>query len=115
MDAIARLKSGVTFERAKADVEAIGKHHLEEVPDANKGSGTIFPFRQDWVEDVRLSWRMLPGAVGFVLLIVCVKLASLLLAQPTGRIRELSVHIVLAGLLLALGGLGALVRTSSPR
>jgi predicted permease len=96
MDAIARLKPGVTFEQAKADIEAVGKHLAEEYPDANKGRGiSIFPLRQDMVGNVRLFLLVLLGAVGFVLLIACVNVANLLLAQSASRIRELSVRIAL--------------------
>jgi predicted permease len=96
MDAVARLKPGVTFEQAKADMEALGRNLAEAYPDPNNGTGiTIVALKQDLVGDIRPFLLVLLAAVGFVLLIACVNVANLLLARSTARLREISVRMAL--------------------
>ena len=94
---VGRLKAGVSLDRAQADLDVIAARLAERFPDSNKGHVvTVQPLRQALIgPQVRLTSLLLVGVVGFVLLMCCANVASLLLAQATGRTRELAVRAAL--------------------
>jgi putative ABC transport system permease protein len=135
MQAIGRLKPGVSIETAHAELSVIADSLAQAHPDTNKGwSITIDPLQSAIMgRELQLTSIFLLGVVGFVLLMCCANVANLLLARASVRGRELALRSALGAgrarivaqllteslVLAALGGvlgigIGALVLRVAP-
>ena len=89
IEVLGRLKPGVPIDAARAEMRTIGSRLAQEYPRTNRDhSVSVHPLRESLVGSVRQSMFVLLGAVGLVLLIVCVNVASLVLIRGVGRGRD---------------------------
>lgn len=119
LNAIGRLKPGVTIEQARQDLLRV---HKARIPTRNVNEITspkVTGLRDRAYGNVRTAMTVVLGSVGVVLLIACVNIAGLMLARGNARGREMGIRAALgasrwriarqllgeSALLAAIGGL----------
>lgn len=106
IQAFGRLKPGISFAQAEAEMQPLMAESLKAVPERfrKEVKFKVYPLRDRQVRGVKTGSFVLLGAVGCLLLISCLNVANLLLARSASRDREFAVRKAIGA------GRGALIR-----
>ncbi|HEV2246695.1 MAG TPA: ABC transporter permease [Terriglobia bacterium] len=121
---MARLRAGVSMGKAQAEMDTVSHRLAMQYPHDDTGvNAKVKGLRDQLTQDVRPALLVLFAAVGFLLLIACANIVSLMLAKAVGRRREIAVRLAVGSgrgrlirqlvtesvLLFLLGGIAGLV------
>lgn len=93
--ALARLKPGVTWQRAQTELDVASARMSQDHPTLESVGGVVVPMDAQLIGS---SWKLLlllAGGVTLLLLLACVNVANLLLARAVDREREFAIRTAL--------------------
>ncbi|HEX4168498.1 MAG TPA: ADOP family duplicated permease [Bryobacteraceae bacterium] len=92
----ARMRPGVTFAQALADVQRIAAQLVKEYPNVRgSDTATLRSLRETVVRDIRPTLLLLLAAAGLLLLITCANVSGLLVTRAITRARETAIRLAL--------------------
>jgi predicted permease len=96
MEAVARLAPDATPSKAVAEAETLATRFANEFERTNRGWGVnLIPLLEDQLGYYRPALMVMFGAVGLLMMIGCLNVASLLLTRALAREREVAVRTAL--------------------
>jgi predicted permease len=96
MEAVARLTDDTTFDEAQRAVDTLALRMQADFPQTNKGwASRLIPLLDEQLGYYRPALIVMFGAVGLLLVIGCLNVASLLLTRALSRDREIAVRIAM--------------------
>lgn len=102
---VGRLKSGVTLEQARADLEVVQARLAKTFPATDAEIGVrVAPYKESVIGGVRGSLWLLFGAVSVLLLIACTNIAALLLSRAARREQEVALRFSLGATRAVVAG-----------
>jgi predicted permease len=93
MNAVARLKPGITVPQAQHEVDRLAEDHQKRYPQGHSGwHARVTPLEEEVVGGSRQTVLLLIAAGGMVLLIACANIAGLCVARGLARRREVAIR-----------------------
>jgi predicted permease len=95
LSVLARLRPGVSIERAQAELNTVGVAIAEKYPTAKRMRARIYSLKEDITGPSSRALTIMLGAVFLVLVLVCVNVANLMLVRGSDRAHELAIRTAL--------------------